>query len=351
MCKSLNSLPESITSPGTQTPLAPALSTTSPETTDSSNLDAPYTLPHSGVTTLLDKDKHQQPQSNGGSLSSRSPDGGTPCGEHLLVRFLLSVTGVLRFRIVNALVVFVPVGITLHMAHMPSDIILAMNIIAILLLGQLSVFTQERAATDLGGTGRASLNAAFESAVELIILLIVLDAKDIHLAQSSTTEWLLIQLFSLLGICSTPGGLRFGAQMHGRMATHMNAYFIGLSVVANFLLPAVFHVSLTSKEIADHRAAQVSRGASVILLIFYFTGLITLIDDASAILESIHRDAVSTSTAREIGPSDSAGSTLETSLGSYMRSEDIRYLAYCEGQRQRRARIQRRGQGLRQRVR
>lgn len=57
------------------------------------------------------------------------------------------------------------------MARMPNGIILAMNIMAILSLGQLFVYTHERAAAHLGGIARASMNAAFGSAIELIILL------------------------------------------------------------------------------------------------------------------------------------------------------------------------------------
>lgn len=111
--KSPTCVPERATSPETRTTLTPALSSTT-ETTHSSNPDARYTPSLSGATTLLGKDEHQQPQPNEESPSSRSPNDGTPYGESFLVRFLLTVKGVLRFRIVNALLVFVPMGITLR---------------------------------------------------------------------------------------------------------------------------------------------------------------------------------------------------------------------------------------------
>lgn len=200
-------------------------------------------------------------------------------------------------------------------------------------------------------------------------------------------------------MCSTSGGLRFGVQMYNKMAAHLNAYFIALSVVASFLLPAVFHASFSSKATADYRVAQVSRGASAILLILYFFELSAPINDALVILESIPQNVALRAAAREIDPSskswgsdsdgqppsvgaarrfrdaenrgekvrrsagfdkgtnvssetavaasktsDFAGNNLETS--SYIRPEDIRNLADFERQRQ--AKIEQRAQDLRQ---
>jgi hypothetical protein len=116
-------VPKRAASPKSQIPLATVLSSTAPGTTHSKNLDTHHTSPHSEAITLLDTDEHQQPQSNEESLLARNPDDGVPHGESLLVRFLLAVKSVLHFRIVNVLLVFMPMGIAVRKSGIGLNII------------------------------------------------------------------------------------------------------------------------------------------------------------------------------------------------------------------------------------
>ncbi|KAL8671191.1 MAG: hypothetical protein Q9168_004308 [Polycauliona sp. 1 TL-2023] len=71
---------------------------------------------------------------------------------------------------VNALLVFVPVGIACEIAHVSPTIIFAMNAIAIIPLAGLLSYATESVASDMGDTIGALMNVTFGNAVELIIL-------------------------------------------------------------------------------------------------------------------------------------------------------------------------------------
>ncbi|KAH6854065.1 hypothetical protein B0I37DRAFT_421339 [Chaetomium sp. MPI-CAGE-AT-0009] len=294
MSESSDRMAESALSPETLPPLAPALSSTP-----------------SGVNTLPGKTDHKQQQSTSGSLLARDSDDGTPHKGTLFVRFLLAVKGVLFSRIVNALLVFVPMGITVHMARMPVGIMIAMNVIAIIPLLRL-VLSDTKTVGDLDDTIRATMNAAFGNAVELIILIIALAINPMLIGRMSLIFWVLVNFLFVLRMCY--GRLRFGEQVCNRTVTQMNACLLALSVT-NLLLPTAFHALFSSKSTADRTVAQINRGTSIVLLVVYFAYLIYQLFNAVMILdpEPVSRERVSRPTARCIDASsfDSWGSDPE----------------------------------------
>jgi hypothetical protein len=147
-------------------------------------------------------------------------------------------------------------------------------------------------------------------------LSIALGAKDILRAQRPAIEWLLLNVFPVLGMCFPPGGLQFGVQMYNRRVTQTNAYLIALGVIANFLLPAAFKVLSISKATTGHRIAQTNRGASVILLIVYYVHLYVPFVNELHTLDNIAFNAASSSIARETDSpsSESWGSDSEPRL-------------------------------------
>ena len=68
------------------------------------------------------------------------------------------------------LLVFVPLGVASHVAHLNPNIVFAMNAVAVIPLAGLLTYATESVAHPLGDTLGALLNVSFGNAVELIIL-------------------------------------------------------------------------------------------------------------------------------------------------------------------------------------
>ncbi|KAK3300668.1 uncharacterized protein B0H64DRAFT_470724 [Chaetomium fimeti] len=254
----------------TLAPLGPELSSTPSKVSHSSSLGPSYISSPLRSTTLLDK-IHKQQQSNSGSFQAVDPNNSTPHPETLLGRFLLAVKSVLSSRIVNVLLVFVPMGITVHMARMPVGIILVMDVISIVPLASLLLFDIETVADRLDDTAGAWMNIAFGHAVELIILIIALGIEHICIGRLSLVVSVLANFLLVLRMCYSR--LRFGEQLYNRMATQMNACLLAVTMT-NLLLPSAFHVLFSINAAADGRVAGINRGTSIIVLVVYFGNLI-----------------------------------------------------------------------------
>ena len=88
----------------------------------------------------------------------------------IFLRFYATSKQILLSSWINVLLVFVPVGIAIHIAGFSPTIVFAMNAIAIIPLAGLLSHATESVASELGDTIGALLNVTFGNAVELIIL-------------------------------------------------------------------------------------------------------------------------------------------------------------------------------------
>jgi hypothetical protein len=86
------------------------------------------------------------------------------------LRFLLTAKAILFSSYINLLLLFVPVGIAAHVAHLEPGIVFGMNAIAIIPLAGLLSHATESVAKRMGDTVGALMNVTFGNAVELIIL-------------------------------------------------------------------------------------------------------------------------------------------------------------------------------------
>lgn len=86
------------------------------------------------------------------------------------VNFWLHTKGALLSSWINVLLIFVPIGIAVELAHLSPGIIFAMNAIAVIPLAGLLAHATESVAHQLGDALGALLNVSFGNAVELIIL-------------------------------------------------------------------------------------------------------------------------------------------------------------------------------------
>ena len=139
----------------------------------------------------------------------------------LSTRFLNDVKHIISCSWINWLLFFVPVGIALgalnkanadHPIVSPSAVF-AINSVAIIPLASLLSFATESVASKLGDTIGALLNVTFGNAVELIIFIIALVAKEIRILQAALLGSILSNLLLILGMCFVFGGLRFREQV------------------------------------------------------------------------------------------------------------------------------------------
>ncbi|EJT72388.1 vacuolar calcium ion transporter [Gaeumannomyces tritici R3-111a-1] len=200
-------------------------------------------------------------------------------------RFLITMWDVLIYSYLNLLLVFVPVGIAAHFAHLSGGIVFSMNAIAIIPLAGLLSHATESVAARLGDTIGALMNVTFGNAVELIIFIIALVKNEIRIVQASLLGSILANLLLILGMCFLLGGLRFREQIYNSTVTQMSACLLSLSVTS-LLLPTAFHASFSNMETADVKVLQVSRGVSVILLLVYGLYLIFQLNSHSYMYES-----------------------------------------------------------------
>ncbi|KAK7185026.1 hypothetical protein DPSP01_002854 [Paraphaeosphaeria sporulosa] len=169
---------------------------------------------------------------------------------------------------INVLLIFVPIGIAVHVAGLGPEIVFAMNAVAIIPLAGLLAHATEAVAVRVGDTLGALLNVSFGNAVELILFIILLAGDQIEVVQAALLGSILANLLLILGMAFLLGGLRYQEQVYNSTVTQMSACMLSLAVMS-LLLPTAFHAAFSSNAIADKETLQVSRGTSVVLLLVY----------------------------------------------------------------------------------
>ncbi|KAJ4360845.1 uncharacterized protein N0V89_001412 [Didymosphaeria variabile] len=185
-----------------------------------------------------------------------------------IIRFGRHTKNALLHSWVNALLIFVPIGIAVHAAGLGPEIVFAMNAVAIIPLAGLLAHATEAVAVRLGDTLGALLNVSFGNAVELILFIILLAGDQIEVVQAALLGSILANLLLILGMAFLLGGLRYQEQVYNSTVTQMSACMLSLAVMS-LLLPTAFHAAFSSNAIADKETLQVSRGTSVVLLLVY----------------------------------------------------------------------------------
>ncbi|KAF1979315.1 vacuolar calcium ion transporter /H(+) exchanger [Bimuria novae-zelandiae CBS 107.79] len=189
------------------------------------------------------------------------------------IRFGRHTKDALLYSWINALLIFVPIGIAVHAAGLGPEIVFSMNAVAIIPLAGLLAHATEAVAARVGDTLGALLNVSFGNAVELILFIILLAGDQIEVVQAALLGSILANLLLILGMAFLLGGLRYQEQVYNSTVTQMSACMLSLAVMS-LLLPTAFHAAFNSNAIADKETLQVSRGTSVVLLLVYILYLV-----------------------------------------------------------------------------
>ncbi|RAR03300.1 vacuolar calcium ion transporter h(+) exchanger [Stemphylium lycopersici] len=184
------------------------------------------------------------------------------------LRFINHTKNAITHSWINVLLVFVPLGIAVKLAHLKPEIVFSMNAIAIIPLAGLLAHATEVVAARVGDALGALLNVSFGNAVELILFIILLASDQIEVVQASLLGSILANLLLILGMAFLLGGLKYQEQVYNNTVTQMSGVMLALAVMS-LLLPTAFHAAFENNSIADHETLAVSRGTSVILLLVY----------------------------------------------------------------------------------
>ena len=216
-----------------------------------------------------------------GSMGERTPLLGSALTHHgnesrweAMPKHVARVTyATLASNYVNALLVFVPVGIVAGALHINPTAVFILNFIAIIPLASLLSFATEELSAKLGQTLGGLCNATFGNAVELIVSIVALKMGQVRIVQASMLGSILSNLLLVLGCCFLAGG--WNAQereFNTTVASTMSSLMAVAS--ASLIIPATLYAAIdensgSSNGDAERGVQLISRGTSIILLILY----------------------------------------------------------------------------------
>ncbi|CAN6648260.1 vacuolar calcium ion transporter [Trichomonascus vanleenenianus] len=168
---------------------------------------------------------------------------------------------------VNALLVFVPIGIVSGVLEWSAAVTFTTNFLAIIPLAALLSFATEEISEKVGQTVGGLLNATFGNAVELIVSIVALTKGEIRIVQASMLGSILSNLLLVLGCCFVAGGYNRVQQSFNQTVAQTMSSLMALAT-SSLLIPAAFHAT-TGQEQDARGILALSRGTAIVLLIIY----------------------------------------------------------------------------------
>lgn len=174
-------------------------------------------------------------------------------------------------RLLDLLLVFVPIAIILELAHASETaifIVAALGIVPLAgILGEATDALANRAGAKVG----ALLNATFGNAAELIITLAAIRAGLIEVVKASITGSIIGNILLVLGLSLLAGGLKNGFQRFGRRSASVSVTMMAIAIVG-LGIPAVFSQAIEAR---DHFGVEyLSIGVAIALMLGYALSLI-----------------------------------------------------------------------------
>jgi Ca2+:H+ antiporter len=174
-------------------------------------------------------------------------------------------------RIIDALLIFVPIAIILELAradHTAIFITSALGIIPLAgILGEATDALAHRAGARVG----ALLNATLGNAAELIITITAIRAGLIEVVKASITGSIIGNILLVLGLSLLVGGLKNGFQRFGRRSASVSVTMMAIAVIG-LVIPALFSRAIAPR---SHAAVEyLSIGVAIALMCGYVLSVI-----------------------------------------------------------------------------
>ncbi|CAK7209865.1 hypothetical protein SBRCBS47491_000585 [Sporothrix bragantina] len=168
----------------------------------------------------------------------------------------------------NALLVFVPIGMVTYLTHMKPIAVFTTNAIAVIPLSSLLTAATERVASDAGDTVGALLNISLGNLVELILFIVALANKQVRVVQASILGSILVNSLLILGTALLATGLTDNEPVYNTAETQLLSCLLFASVFV-FLMPTAFGYTFDHTKQASKATLQMSRVSSLMVLLIY----------------------------------------------------------------------------------
>ncbi|KAL1890417.1 hypothetical protein Sste5346_008244 [Sporothrix stenoceras] len=168
----------------------------------------------------------------------------------------------------NALLIFVPIGIVTYLTHMSPIAVFATNAIAVIPLSSLLTAATERVAADAGDTVGALLNISLGNLVELILFIVALVNNQVRVVQASILGSILVNSMLILGTALLATGLTDNEPVYNTAETQLLSCLLFASVFV-FLMPTAFGYTFDHTKQASKATLQMSRVSSLMVLLIY----------------------------------------------------------------------------------
>jgi Ca2+:H+ antiporter len=158
-----------------------------------------------------------------------------------------------------------PVALWAGLAHWSPTSVFWLNFVVLIPLAAILGDFTEECALHTNQTIGGLINATFGNAVEVVIAIQALLAREIRVVQASMLGSILSNLLLVLGSCLFFGGLRYSEQQFNSKAATANMGLLALSSMA-LALPTPF---ANYYKVEDEHVLMISRIAAVFLLFMY----------------------------------------------------------------------------------
>lgn len=174
-------------------------------------------------------------------------------------------------RVVDALLIFVPLAIILELMHADHTLIFITSALGIVplagLLGEATDALAHRAGQRVG----ALLNATLGNAAELIITIVAIRAGLLEVVKASITGSIMGNILLVLGLSLLLGGIKNGFQKFSQRGASVNVTLMTIAIIG-LIIPAIFAQAI---EVRNHDAVEyLSIGVAVALMLSYVLGVI-----------------------------------------------------------------------------
>jgi Ca2+:H+ antiporter len=174
-------------------------------------------------------------------------------------------------RLVDALIVFVPIALVLAWVGADATAIFITSALGIIplagILGEATDALAHRAGAHIG----ALLNATFGNAAELIITITAIRAGLLEVVKASITGSIIGNVLLVLGLSVFAGGLKHGFQRFGRRNASVSLTMMAIAVIG-LAIPAIFAQAIETR---NHFGVEyLSIGVAIALMVGYVLTLI-----------------------------------------------------------------------------
>ncbi|MFN7991244.1 MAG: calcium/proton exchanger [Candidatus Micrarchaeia archaeon] len=168
-------------------------------------------------------------------------------------------------RIMDLMLVFVPVTIALEAAGAGSTAIFCSSLLALLPLASKMGEATEELAKIYGGHVGGLLNATFGNAAELIIAILAVNKGLISLVKASLAGSIIGNLLFVFGMSAFIGGIKYKEQKFSTHLAGMNSTML-LIAFTSIMIPSLFHFVPVEHRGDDEHILSMSVAVLLILL-------------------------------------------------------------------------------------